>query len=74
MSTLDENLQTELIELLKEGRKIEAIKRLRNASGMDLKDAKETIDSLGVEAEAGGGCGAAALFLGATPALLWLCQ
>jgi hypothetical protein len=35
-----------LAELLFAGRKIEAIKQVRAASGLDLKDSKELIDAL----------------------------
>jgi ribosomal protein L7/L12 len=44
--TDDENLAAELIELLANGRKIEAIKRYRDATGANLAQAKEIIDGL----------------------------
>lgn len=37
-------LEPEVIQALKEGRKIEAIKRLRQSRGLDLKDAKNLVD------------------------------
>lgn len=45
----DEALQDELVSLVRGGRKIEAIKRLREASGVDLVEAKKTVDALECE-------------------------
>jgi len=41
-----ENLINELKSLVSEGKKIEAIKRYRKATGLGLKESKEYIDSL----------------------------
>ncbi|KGM94832.1 hypothetical protein Z968_10780 [Clostridium novyi A str. 4552] len=41
-------LKDELIKLSKAGQKVKAIKKLRDATGMDLKKAKEYVDSLDV--------------------------
>ncbi|MEE8261351.1 MAG: hypothetical protein V3R83_02630 [Gammaproteobacteria bacterium] len=38
-------LPAEVIDLLQAGHKIQAIKRLRMARGIGLKDAKETVDA-----------------------------
>jgi len=49
------NEQTrQIATLLQQGRKIEAIKLLRETTGIDLKEAKEEIDRLMAEMEAGG--------------------
>jgi ribosomal protein L7/L12 len=42
----DDNLDDELRALLAEGRKIEAIKRYREATGADLAAAKEAVEAL----------------------------
>ena len=39
------NISKEIDELLLSGRKIEAIRQLREEHGLDLKDAKNTIDT-----------------------------
>ena len=67
----------ELIEIIRSGRKIEAIKRLREADGIGLKEAKEQVEQLERELAASdpnykpssGGC-AALFFLAAL--LPWL--
>ncbi|MCR1899968.1 ribosomal protein L7/L12 [Irregularibacter muris] len=43
---IDEKLKEELIELHKKNKKVRAIKKLREATGMGLKEAKEYVDSL----------------------------
>lgn len=43
---LDANLEQDLIVLLEKGKKIEAIKMYREATGVDLKEAKDTIEAL----------------------------
>lgn len=40
------NIDEELRELLAEGKRIPAIKRLREETGMGLKEAKEYVDDL----------------------------
>lgn len=56
----DPGLDRELTELLRGGRKIEAIKRYREATGAGLKDAKDAVERLaarqGIEARRGSGC------------------
>ncbi len=42
----DINIDEELIELLSEEKNIPAIKRLREETGMSLKEAKEYVDNL----------------------------
>lgn len=41
-----ENLDDELRQLIANGKKIEAIKRYREATGLGLKESKEYVDSL----------------------------
>lgn len=41
-----ENIDSELKELLADNKKIRAVKRLRQETGMGLKEAKEYIDNL----------------------------
>lgn len=43
------NIDEELKELLSEGKKIPAIKRLREETGMGLKEAKEYVDNLSLK-------------------------
>lgn len=62
-------LDGELLALLREGKKIAAIKRLREQTGWDLKESKNYVESLalrhGVEVPRGSGC-AGVLLLGLT--------
>ncbi|RXI49251.1 hypothetical protein DP130_04115 [Clostridium tetani] len=44
--SINDELKNELIELVRENKKIKAIKRLRDATGMGLKEAKDYVDSL----------------------------
>ena len=41
-----DDLKDELMKLVKENKKIKAIKKLRDVTGMGLKEAKDYIDSL----------------------------
>ena len=41
-------LKDELIKLIKADQKVKAIKKLRDVTGMGLKEAKEYVDNLGV--------------------------
>ncbi|MCZ0702954.1 ribosomal protein L7/L12 [Natronobacillus azotifigens] len=41
-----ESIEEELIDLLKEGKKIKAVKRYREVTGCGLKESKEYIDTL----------------------------
>lgn len=43
---LDDDLKEELQRLVAEGNKIKAIKRLRDTTGMDLREAKDFIDNI----------------------------
>ena len=43
---LDDELKEELQRLVAEGNRVQAIKRLRDTTGMDLREAKDFIDSL----------------------------
>ncbi|SHI16124.1 MULTISPECIES: ribosomal protein L7/L12 [Sporanaerobacter] len=43
---ISDELKSELSELVMENKKVEAIKRLREATGMGLKEAKDYVDSL----------------------------
>ena len=43
------DVSSQIAELLRQGKKIEAIKLLRETSGMDLKQAKEEVERLGAE-------------------------
>ena len=45
-SSSPKGLETELVELLKAGKAIEAIKRHRGATGAGLKEAKDAVDAL----------------------------
>ncbi|MEZ5300995.1 MAG: ribosomal protein L7/L12 [Verrucomicrobiales bacterium] len=54
-----EALPPEVEALLRQGKKIEAIKRLREATGMGLKEAKERVES--VSGTARQGCGTSLL-------------
>src|SRR5262245_61459074 len=46
MVRLDPSAERELRELLARGQKIEAIKRVRESTGISLKEAKDYVDSL----------------------------
>ncbi|WMM26215.1 hypothetical protein RBU61_05945 [Tissierella sp. MB52-C2] len=46
VETVDKELEEKLIQLLKEGKKVKAVKTLRDEIDMDLIDAKEYIDGL----------------------------
>lgn len=41
-----ETLEFEVRELVRRGRKVEAVKKVRELTGMDLKAAKDFVDSL----------------------------
>ncbi|WP_352420400.1 ribosomal protein L7/L12 [Proteiniborus sp.] len=43
---ISDELKDELIRLVEENQKIKAIKKLREATGMGLKEAKDYVDSL----------------------------
>ncbi len=43
---ISDELKGELISLVKENKKVQAIKKLKEATGMGLKEAKDYIDSL----------------------------
>lgn len=43
---ISDELKDELIELVEENEKIKAIKKLREVTGMGLKEAKDYVDSL----------------------------
>jgi hypothetical protein len=59
--TLDDNI----LSLMKGGKKIEAIKLYRARAGMDLKEAKQYVDSLAAKhgVNPAGGCGGAVLLI-----------
>jgi ribosomal protein L7/L12 len=67
---IDQDLESELIGLLQQGQKIQAIKLCRSRTGMGLKEAKEVVEALaekhGLIVATGGGC------LGATILVLLL--
>ncbi len=66
-------LPEDVRQLASTGHAIEAVKRLRERTGMSLKDAKELVDSVPLKLEAKrGGCGAGVLLLvaGLTTAIL----
>lgn len=46
ITDIDKKIDEELKELLKEGKKIQAIRILREKTGMGLKEAKEYVDHL----------------------------
>ncbi len=50
-----------IVQLLQDGKKIEAIKVYRQATGVGLKEAKESVEAIASERgiESGGGCGTA---------------
>ncbi len=80
---LDERLRNEIMDHIFAGRKIEAIKRYREATGSDLKEAKEYLDDLTDQlrqthperfgkADGRSGCGGQAAAFLALAAWLWL--
>jgi ribosomal protein L7/L12 len=55
----DDDLEAELLRLLRQGRKLEAVKLYRDRRGVSLMEAKETVESLAARNEIetqGGGC------------------
>lgn len=46
IENISDELKDELIKLVEQNKKVRAIKRLRDATGMELKEAKEYVDSL----------------------------
>jgi ribosomal protein L7/L12 len=77
-SLLDDAFLESLLDLLKKGQKIEAIKRYRERTGAGLKEAKDTVEDFGRRAgvpDSGSkiSCGSAALVLaGMATAGAWL--
>lgn len=59
-SATGEEVHEQIVELLREGRKIQAIKVCRENTGMGLKESKELVEALavkhGLETKSGGGC------------------
>ncbi len=51
--SMSSSLPPAVIEAMQRGRKIEAIRLLRAASGMGLKEAKEAVEALGPQANSG---------------------
>lgn len=55
-----EEVEDQLIALLRQGKKIEAVKLCRERSGLGLKEAKSLVEAMaakhGLEAPSGGGC------------------
>lgn len=43
---VDDELKDELIRLVRENKRVKAIKKLRDATGMDLVEAKDYVDNL----------------------------
>lgn len=43
---INDELRDELIKLVEENKKVKAIKKLRDVTGMKLKEAKDYVDSL----------------------------
>lgn len=43
---INDELRDELIKLVEENKKVKAIKKLRDVTGMELKEAKNYVDSL----------------------------
>jgi len=67
------SLEEELLDLLRGGQKIAAIKRYREENGVGLKEAKDAVELLAVEHEiapTGGGCAGVLLLLLAA-VVLW---
>ncbi|QDU59287.1 hypothetical protein Pan216_01150 [Planctomycetes bacterium Pan216] len=57
----------EVLDLLREGRKIQAIKLVREHTGAGLKEAKEAVEAIaakhGIEPPSSQGCAASAIFV-----------
>ncbi len=69
-------LDAEVLVLARDGRKIDAIKRYREATGSGLKEAKDAVEALMAEhglAKQGAGCGSAVLLMLVLAGLGWLC-
>ena len=63
---VDTVLEDEILVLLREGKKTEAVKAYRKQSGSNLKDALRAVDALAAQhgvAAKGGGCAGAALMI-----------
>jgi len=73
-----DSLEGQVIELLKSGRKIEAIKLHRQRMGTDLMHAKQAVEAIGqrygIAAASGGGCAGMVLLLVGLPALAGLAR
>ncbi|WP_445938485.1 ribosomal protein L7/L12 [Pseudomonas sp.] len=54
MAEFDQDLPVEVVAALECGRKIEAIKLLRELRGIGLKEAKDAVDDYGPARQAGG--------------------
>ncbi len=52
MTTPRHSLPADVLTALEQGQKIEAIKRLRNATGLGLKEAKEAVEACEASADA----------------------
>ncbi len=67
-ASLPESLQNQVLALLRENRKIEAVKVYKEATGADLLTAKRTVESLGRQAgldvSPKAGCGTTVLAIG----------
>ncbi len=46
IENIDDELRDEIIRLVGENKKVRAIKKLKDVTGMDLKEAKDYVDSL----------------------------
>lgn len=67
--------EMEMVNLLKEGRKIEAIKRYRKQTGADLKSAKVAVEQFAAKQGLPGsqsGCGTASALLLAVVVATWM--
>jgi ribosomal protein L7/L12 len=67
------NLEQEILGLMKGEKKIEAIKLLREKTGLGLKEAKDAVEALGAKygiESKGGGCASVILFMIFVP-LAW---
>ncbi|MEZ6056753.1 MAG: hypothetical protein R3C01_08610 [Planctomycetaceae bacterium] len=80
-SNLPESFEREIVALLRQSQKIEAIKRYRERSRVGLKEAKSAVEAIGLRAgiqPATSGCGSAAiafmLILGTATGLFALCR
>ncbi|MBI3945386.1 MAG: ribosomal protein L7/L12 [Armatimonadetes bacterium] len=74
-SPSDPLLESDVRRLVGEGKKILAIKRMREATGLGLKEAKESVERLTADlpqASRAGCLGVAALFVAAWPVAAWL--